>query len=126
VEYRLSVLNWSTTAARGMVKVTTDGPREPGFALAFNSPDCDDGCQDPAGTLRAKLVEAIESAQRTIDLAMYGLDDPTLVEAICNAAKGGVAVRLVSDDDSIDPADPRSYAPAFVELMGCGVMVQPV
>lgn len=130
VEYQLTVLNWSATRARGRLRVTTDTPREPGFALAFNAPDCvpaaEARCEDPAGDLRGSLVGTLQAARRTIDLAVYGLDDADVIGALCEAAKAEVRVRVISDDESLDPENTRSYSTSFEHLRECGVEVSAV
>ncbi len=82
-------------------------------------------CEPDAG-LRARLLEAIASADRSLDVAVYGLDDPAVVDALCAQQRSGVRVRVVTDETSEDPDDVRSYWPAFFGpegLAGCGVQV---
>ncbi len=84
-----------------------------------------EGCEPDAG-MRARLLEAISSAEQTLDVAVYGLDDPAVVDALCAAQRSGVRVRVVTDETSEDPDDVRSYWPAFFGpegLAGCGVQV---
>lgn len=45
------------------------------------------------------MVEAINSATRTLDGAMYEINLPRVVEALINAKNRGVQVRLVLDDE---------------------------
>jgi len=82
------------------------------------------------GNRTPELVDAIQSARESIDLAVYGLDDPAITEALCNAAGAGVDVRVVTDDTSEDPEDSRSYWDAFYSpaagLAGCGARVEAV
>ncbi len=112
-----------------MLRVTTEPPVEPGIEVAWNTPDCD-GCDRPEGELRDFLIRAIQSARATLDLSVYGIDDPALVEALCNAAGDGVEVRLTTDETSENPRDSRSYFPSVFSpdtgLAGCGVDVQAV
>ncbi len=129
-EYTVTMLNWGTEPAYGFLRVQTEVPEEAGVRVVFNTPDCDDGCADPAGELRKELVEAIQSAEQSIDVAIYGLDDTAVTEALCNAALAGVRVRVVTDDTSEDPNDSRSYWPAFFSpesgLASCGAEVEAV
>lgn len=127
-EYSLTMLNWGDVTAHGFIRVETEVPEE-GVKAVFNSPDCDDGCEDPAGALRTELVDAIQSARHSIDLAVYGLEDETIVEALCNAAEAGVRVRVVTDETSEDPENSRTYWPAFFGpdgLASCGAEVDAV
>lgn len=129
-EYTVTMLNWGTEPAYGFLRVETEVPDEAGVQAVFNTPDCDDGCQNPAGELRKSLVDAIQSARSTIDMAAYGLDDGPIREALCNAVAAGVRVRVVTDETSEDPNNSRSYWPAFFSpttgLAGCGAEVHAV
>ena len=127
-EYTLTMLNWGDVPGYGFIRVETEVPEE-GVKVVFNSPDCDDGCKDPAGELRTELVDAIQSARHSIDLAVYGLEDEAIVEALCNAASAGVRVRVDTAETSEDPEDSRSYVPAFFGpggLAACGAQVDAV
>ncbi len=96
--------------------------------VVFNQPDCDDGC-DPQGGLRDAILRAIQSSRRTIDLAIYGLDDQTIHQALCNAVEGGVRLRVITDDSAADPDNSRTYHPAFFGpegLAACGAHVEVV
>ncbi|MDM8528054.1 phospholipase D-like domain-containing protein [Anaerolineales bacterium HSG24] len=48
------------------------------------------------------LIAAINSAQQTLDIAIYELNLPEIGEAILAAKNRGVVVRLVTDTDEID------------------------
>ncbi len=123
-EYSLTIRNWGDELAVGVLTVTTDDPGEPGITMLTNQPDCD-GCDDPAGPLRDATLDVIQSALFTIDLAIYGIDDPAIVEALCEAAAAGVRVRVVSDDEESVPGE-RYYESLHSEggLEGCGIPVE--
>lgn len=127
VQYTLTMLNWGTAPAFGTLTVATEPPVEPGVEVVFNQPDCD-GCEDPSGQLRRRVVTAIQSARQSIDLAIYGIDDPAVVEALCNAAEAGVDVRVVTEDASEAPSDGGYYRFLFGPdgLAGCGAQVEAV
>ena len=129
IEYAVTVLNWGEAEAYGTLRVETEVPDEAGIEVVFNTPDCTDGCKEPAGALRTEIIDAIQSAEHTLDVAIYGLDDPAIIEALCNAAEAGVRVRAITDETSEDPNDSRSYYPAFFGddgLAACGVQVDAV
>lgn len=123
-EYTLTIRNWGDELARGVLTVTTDDPGEPGITMLTNQPDCD-GCDDPAGPLRDATLDVIQSALFTIDLAIYGIDDQAIVEALCEAAAAGVRVRVVSDDEESVPGE-RYHDSLHSEsgLEGCGIPVE--
>jgi len=128
VDYQLEVLNWGAADAFGVLHVTTVPPSDAGVEVVFNTPD-DPRQEDPAGQLRSRILDAIQSAEHTLDMAVYGLDDPAIVEAICNAVEAGVNVRVVTDDTSEDPDDSRSYYPFLFGpdgVAGCGAQVEGV
>ena len=128
VDYQLEVLNWGDEDSTGTLHVTTVPQSDAGVEVVFNTPD-DVNQEDPSGQLRNRILDAIQSAQHTLDIAAYGLDDPAVVEAICNAAVAGVNVRVVTDDTSEDPEDSRSYYPFFFGPEGvasCGAQVEGV
>ena len=84
---------------------------------------------EPDRGLRALLLERIAAAERSVDVAVYGLDDPVIVDALCAAQASGVRVRVVTDETSEDPEDVRSYWPSFFGpegLGGCGIQVEAV
>jgi len=128
-EYSLTVLNWGHQDAEGQLEIQVEQVPEPGVEVVFNEPDCDD-CDDPAGQLRNSVVDAIQSARSSIDAAIYGLNDPMVIEALCHAADAGVEVRVVTDSESLDPDDSRSYYDWFFRpetgLAGCGIEIEAV
>lgn len=129
VDYRLQVIDWGTVPARGTLVVTTEIAPPEGVAVVFNQPDCEN-CDDPAGGLREEVLRAIQGARESIDMAVYGLDDPAVSEALCNAIEAGVAVRAITGDESADDRSGdgywRSYFSEADGLAGCGALVETV
>jgi phosphatidylserine/phosphatidylglycerophosphate/cardiolipin synthase-like enzyme len=129
ISYSLTVLSWGSAPAYGYIQVETQMPEPAGIRTVFNQPDCPD-CEDPEGSLRNQLLKAIQSAEYTIDMAVYGFEDPALVEALCLATEAGITVRAVADDSSEDPEGSRSYWPWFFSpetgIAGCGAQVEAV
>ncbi len=50
------------------------------------------------GGVDTELVRAVDAAQRTIDIAAYEFNLPSVTQALLNAAARGVVVRVVTDD----------------------------
>lgn len=129
VPYTVRALHWGEGERTGILDMDSRERPDAGAVVVFNQPDCDDGCLDPTGGLRAALLDAIQGATQTIDMAIYGLDDPPLVDALCAAVADGVEVRVVADDGSEEPASTRSYYEALFGpdgLAGCGAQVEAV
>lgn len=56
---------------------------------------------EPGGVLTG-LLNSIESAETSIDIAMYNLNLTAIADALVAASRRGVKVRLVTDDSDID------------------------
>lgn len=122
-EYSLTIRNWGDERAAGVLSITTDDPGTPGITMLTNQPECAD-C-DPAGELRNATLDVIQSANFTIDLAIYGVDDPAVIDALCEAAAAGVRVRVVSDDEESTPGEAYHDGLHSADgLEGCGVPVE--
>ena len=122
-EYSLELHNWGAETALGTLAIATTEPDAPGIRLVANAPECSD-C-DPAGELREATLEAIQGANVSIDLAVYGIDDPAIVDALCEAALAGLRVRVVSD--AAEAQAGRRYHDALkggTSLEDCGVEVE--
>ena len=66
--------------------------------VLFTAPQSQDG-ETLAGGLDTRLVDAIDAAQETVDVAAYDFDLATVADALVRADDRGVRVRLVSDRD---------------------------
>lgn len=44
-----------------------------------------------------QLIKVIDSAKKTLDIAIYSITKPSIVNAITNAVKRGVNVRIITD-----------------------------
>ncbi|MFH1434118.1 MAG: phosphatidylserine/phosphatidylglycerophosphate/cardiolipin synthase family protein [Pseudomonadota bacterium] len=119
-DYLCTVLSWLPGCDQG----------RPLVAL-FNSPECGDpGCNRSGGTLEY-TVGLIGAAEETIDLAVYGINEQRIVDALCAAAAKGVSVRVVSDDSSFDETashyyEGLSYFEALAQVGACGGRTVPV
>lgn len=60
----------------------------------------------------AKIVSLISQAEKSIDVCMYTITDDRISKALLDAHSGGVAVRIVTDDEKIDV--PGSDIAAFM------------
>lgn len=94
---------------------TTDGAW---YEVYFTSPKIpfDDVI---TGGIEENLIDKINAAQTTIDLAVYEFDLENVTQALINAKNRGVTVRVVYDDEFSDP-DPQ-----MAELKSIGVPAVP-
>ena len=74
------------------------------------------GPQILRGGPEAALVEAIDAADRTVEMAIYDLDLDDVRDALLRAYGRGVAVRLVVESDNLD-------TPALHDLISAGIPV---
>lgn len=124
--YALSIVHWGDAPADGELLITTIDPDPPGVTLVHNRPECD-GCEDPDGDLRHAVLDAIQNATVSIDLAVYGFDDPAVRDALCAAHEAGVQVRVVTDDEESSSPEHRYYGALMGEtdsLLACGIPVE--
>jgi len=72
------------------------------------------GPQILRGGPETALIEALDGAQQSVDMAIYDLDLPSVGQALLRADGRGVAVRLVVESDNLD-------TPALHDLIAAGV-----
>ena len=75
------------------------------YSLYFSSPQYPDEKDTRVDSISQGLVEAINSAQSSLDIAIYELDLKNVGEAILAARDRGVTVRIVTDSDNIEELD---------------------
>ncbi len=68
----------------------------------------------PGDGIRGAALTAIDTAQRTIDIEMFVLSDRIVLDALVNAARRGVGVRVL-----LEPTQPQNLA-ALAELRAAG------
>ncbi len=78
----------------------------------FTSPSADSGCE-----LLTPLLNSMEGAEDSIQLAMYNLNLKPVAEALIAAQARGVTVEVVMDNDKMDNKVPRSMASAGVPMV---------
>jgi len=66
------------------------------------------------------VTEAIDSAQSSIDIAMYNLNLREVEQALRNAHRRGVKVRLVVESDALDGWVPRSLKSSGIPVVSDG------
>lgn len=93
------------------------GAKGPWFELYFT---------DPAGPLASQktggpdgpLVEAIDAAKLSVDVAIYSLSLNSIRDALLQAHNRGVQVRMVMESDNLDRTDPQKLKDAGIPILG--------
>jgi phosphatidylserine/phosphatidylglycerophosphate/cardiolipin synthase-like enzyme len=74
--------------------------------------------QELRGGPDAPLVEALDSAQYSIHMAMYHLDLWSVRDALIGAHRRGVVVQVVTESDNLDEPEIHSLESAGIEVLG--------
>jgi phosphatidylserine/phosphatidylglycerophosphate/cardiolipin synthase-like enzyme len=101
----------------------TGAPVNPGggwYQVYFTAPKYPDKEVDHHGGLDEKLTAFINTAQASVDMAIYQLDLPNVTQALIDAKKRGAAVRVAADIDIYQ--DPKEN-PSFKQLEKAGIKV---
>jgi phosphatidylserine/phosphatidylglycerophosphate/cardiolipin synthase-like enzyme len=69
------------------------------WQVYFTVPTGSSDARTYAGGIDTALVNAINGVQRTLDIAAYEFNLPSLTQAVLNARQRGVQVRVVTDDE---------------------------
>jgi phosphatidylserine/phosphatidylglycerophosphate/cardiolipin synthase-like enzyme len=70
------------------------------------------------GGVDGPLVEAINAARQTVDVAVYSLSLNSVRTALIDAHQRGVAVRVVMESENMDRSDPQKLIEAGVPVEG--------
>ncbi len=87
----------------------------------FTAPKYPDKESDHHGSLDEKLTAFINTAQTSVDMAIYQLDLPNVTQALMDAQKRGATVRVVTDIDDV-LQNPKENA-AFKQLEQASIKV---
>jgi phosphatidylserine/phosphatidylglycerophosphate/cardiolipin synthase-like enzyme len=90
------------------------------FTVYFTAPKNPARESNPPDSLDAALTRFIQSAQSRVDMAASQLDLPGVIQALLDAKRRGVVVRVVTDVDIL--ADKKENQ-AFKELQSSGIPV---
>ena len=93
------------------------GVRGSWFELYFTDPADPAGLQFTGG-VDERLVEAVDAARLSIHLAIYNLSLNNVREALINAHRRGVDVRLVTESDNLDGDDLQRLIEAGIPVLG--------
>jgi len=90
------------------------------YQVYFTTPKYPDNRADHKGSLDEKLAAFINTAQTSVDMAIYQLDLRNVIQALLEAKKRGCTVRVVTDIDILN--DPKEN-PSFKQLQAAGITV---
>lgn len=85
------------------------------YQLYFTAPSYPDVAANHRGGLDTYLVDLMDRATRTIDVADYDFDLADVADAMARAAERGVRVRMVTETDTLTNKNPAVQA-AFATL----------
>lgn len=90
-------------------------PGGTGIELYFTRPEAGGASVQTAG-IETALSTSIESAERTVEVAAYHLDLPSIEEALIRTHRRGVTVRVVTESENV-------LEPAVTALQAAGIPV---
>ena len=90
------------------------------YQVFFTTPKYPDKVADHHGGLDEKLTAFIDSAKTSVDMAIYQLDLPNVIQALLDAKKRGVTVRIATDTTTIQ--DPNNNA-GYKQLSKAGIPI---
>jgi phosphatidylserine/phosphatidylglycerophosphate/cardiolipin synthase-like enzyme len=93
------------------------GARDSWYELYFTDPASPLAAQITGGP-DGPLAAAIDSARLSVDLAVYSLSLNSIRDALINAHRRGVRVRVVMESDNLDRSDPQKIKEAGVPIIG--------
>ena len=99
----------------------TPAPSGSWYQVYFTTPKYPDRETDHKGSLDEKLAAFINTAQTSVDMAIYHLDLPNVTQTLIEAQKRGATVRVVTDID--DVLEDEKENPPFKQLQKAGIKV---
>lgn len=87
------------------------------YQLYFTDPDTTAELDNPSGGIPDKVAASLDTAQKTIDVAIYEFDWLPLADALLRAALRDVRVRLVTDTDSLEEEPIKTLQQAGIEVV---------
>ncbi|TAH52523.1 MAG: DUF1669 domain-containing protein [Chloroflexota bacterium] len=91
------------------------------YTLYFTKPTYPEKKEDRSGGVDEALVADFDRAEKTIDVAVFDLRLPSIVNALARAAQRGVQVRVIVDYDANQGA--KEFTDAVAQLEKAGVNV---
>ena len=93
------------------------------YELHFTDPKYPDDPRSHRGGLDERLVNLMDRARRTLDVADYDFDLANVADAMVRAKQRGVRVRMVTDTDTLANTKDERIQSAFRRLREAGIPV---
>lgn len=90
------------------------------YQVYFTSPKYPDKSADHRGGIDENLATFLRTAKTSIDMAIYQLDSVLVTQALLDAQRRGVRVRVVTD---IDTLEDKNDSASFLQLDEAGIKV---
>jgi phosphatidylserine/phosphatidylglycerophosphate/cardiolipin synthase-like enzyme len=91
------------------------------YDVYFTEPKYPDRPENHRGGIDEKFVAFLDSAQRSLDLAIYDFDLENAADALGRAKSRGVAVRMVIDSDTLDNTKDDEIMRAVAKVHAAGI-----
>jgi phosphatidylserine/phosphatidylglycerophosphate/cardiolipin synthase-like enzyme len=115
--YELDKVRWVGSAVMKRIaaeKSVADACRAATVEVIFSP-------QPYASSHLARVVQLIDGAQHSIDVAMYNLSDSGATQALGRAAARGVKVRFINEEGAVDAKSPQGSKSLALEQLGVNV-----
>ncbi|HZT08122.1 MAG TPA: phospholipase D-like domain-containing protein [Chloroflexota bacterium] len=93
------------------------------YELLFTSPSFAEGPAARHNSIEKRLVAMMDQAERTLDVAVYEFDLPSVADAMARSARRGVQVRMVTDSDTLKDTGHAATQKAIETLQSAGVPI---
>lgn len=87
------------------------------YTVYFTDPEASNASSYKGGPDEA-LASAIDQAQVSVDMAIYDLNLWSITNAVINAHRRGITVRLVLESDNLDEPQIQSIKEAGIQILG--------
>jgi phosphatidylserine/phosphatidylglycerophosphate/cardiolipin synthase-like enzyme len=104
----------------GLVTAGTSGGW---YDVYFTEPKYPDRPENHRGGIDEKFVAFLDSAQRSLDLAIYDFDLENAADALVRAKGRGVTVRMVMDSDTLDNTKDDEIMRAVGKVKAAGIPI---
>ena len=105
----------------GSAQVSTDASAP--YEIFFTTPVYPDRPENRHGGIDERFVQFVDGATKTLDIAVYDFDLENVAQAMARAKQRGVAVRMVTDSDTINNVKDQDIQKALGIVRGAGITI---